>query len=212
MIVRMSKIVIIGAKDRLMDVLHHVHELGFLHIEPDIKSVADENLDPYLKALSLDEQTISERLFCENLKNKIDTLLECTPDVPSRKPYLSPQTAAKAIAEIVSDHIESCRSLFRKKESLQEEKQELNRYGNFLIAVESLLPAEGISPDLDCIGIEISGPEVPADLEKFLEQHTQGRFELLTTSGGDDTIIGRGPITGTLERETDRRIHLAGRT
>jgi len=190
MIVRMSKIVIIGAKDRLMDVLHHVHELGFLHIEPDIKSVADENLDPYLKALSLDEKTVSERLFCENLKNKIDTLLECIPDVPSRKPYLSPQTAAKAIAEIVSDHIESCRSLFRKRESLQEEKQELNRYGNFLIAVESLLPPEGISPDLDCIGIEISGPEVPAELEKFLEQHTQGRFELLTTQAGDDTIIG----------------------
>ncbi len=190
MIVRMSKIVIIGAKDRLMDVLHHVHELGFLHIEPDIKSVADENLDPYLKALSLDEQTVSERLFYEDLKNKIDTLLECIPDVPSRKPYLSPQTAAKAIGEIVSDHIESCRTLFRKKESLQEEKQELNRYGNFLIAIESLHPPEGISPDLDYIGIEISSPEALADLEKFLDQQTKGRFELLTTQSDNNTIIG----------------------
>ena len=111
MIVRMSKIALIGPKDLLMGVLSHVHELGVLQLESDIKSVANEDLEPYLKAHFLDEQALSERLFYDDLKRKIDALLEYIPDIPTRVPYLSPQSAVQSIAEIVATHTADCREL-----------------------------------------------------------------------------------------------------
>lgn len=207
MIVRMSKISIIGSKDLLMEVLHEVHEIGALQLESDIKSIGNEGLDLYLKSHTLDEQTLSERLFCEDLKEKIDSLLEYIPDVPSREPYLNPRKASESIAEVVPGHIDACRELTGKKEHLQGEFKELQRYAGLVKALEALLPEEGISPDSDYIGIEITRPEGIADLEQFIDQQTRGYFELLTSQTEENQTVGLITTKKEFAEQLRARLH-----
>ena len=76
MIVRMAKVDIFGPRPLLMETLTAIRKLGLLHLEMNRPTLIDTDMVTRLRSLSLDQQTLSKRLFFEDLLHKIETLLD----------------------------------------------------------------------------------------------------------------------------------------
>jgi len=84
-IVRMSKVEIVGPKEHLQHVLGLISSLGILQIEPSKIGFVEKGMEEELSSFALDEKTLFERLFLEDLKEKIDKLFAFLPKMPVRK-------------------------------------------------------------------------------------------------------------------------------
>jgi len=189
MIVRMSKIEIIGPREYLMQALSLIQQEGVLQIDGKIRKAVDAAAEPQLKPMILDGQTLSERLFFEDLKFRIDNLLAYLPQVSPRESYIKPAAAINAVASLVPKHTESCRSLTEKRDALQKERTELNRYIVFLTTVKSLLPKGTEDTNLDFIGIEARDPSTLEHLSRLAGKLLLGA-EVRTVKADDGTYIG----------------------
>jgi V/A-type H+-transporting ATPase subunit I len=189
MIVRMSKIEIIGPRDLLMQVLSLIQQRGVLQIDGEIRKAVHKEAEPHLKSMILDGQTLSERLFFEDLKFKIDRLLTYLPQVAARESYIKPPTAINTVANLVKKHIESCVANTERRAGLQKELTELNRYIVFLTTVESLLPKGTQDTELEFIGIEVRDPATLEHLSRLAGKLLLGA-EVKTLKAEDGTYIG----------------------
>ncbi len=190
MIVRMSKIEIIGPKDLALEVLSFIQGWGVLQIEQDIGGTVNERVEPYMKSLLLDKETLSERLFFEDLRKKIEALLACLPEVAVRETYLNPPRALEAVNTLVEQHAATCQALGREKAALQNELEESERIASFLSTIEPLVKEVQGESDLDIIGMEIKDPAQVEKLRRLAHRLTEGRFEIQTIEGPDGALFG----------------------
>jgi len=197
MIVRMSKVEVIGPKDLLLPVLALIRQLGVLQIEEDMQAFPENQAGQKLKSLLLDRQTLAERLFFEDLKQKIDTLMACFPPAAVREAYLDPRTALEALSRLVEQHGATCRGRQQRLATLTRERERLEHLVAFLQALEPLLRGAGKEIGLEFIGIEIRDPADIEPLTRTLHRLTEGRFEMQTTVGPEGRQIG----LITIERE-----------
>lgn len=180
MIVRMAKVEIVGPKDLLMEVLDLVRELGIFQIEPEIRGFVAEEEEARVRSLALDEKIVTERLFYEDLRAKIDDLLACLPPLEVRESWLEPAAVIDAVAASLEKHAALYGELFRKREALRKEAQELGRYTEFLTALETLLEGVETKTGLDFIGVTIREKGAVEHLTEALARLTRGKFEIVT--------------------------------
>jgi vacuolar-type H+-ATPase subunit I/STV1 len=128
MIVRMSKVEIVGAKELLRDALVLLRELGVFQIEPATVGFIEEGHEEDIRSLVLDEKTMGERLFLEDLRRKIEGLLSDLPKLPVRRSYLEPRSIIDTIAKTLERHAAVAKELFERQDALQKEHTELDRY------------------------------------------------------------------------------------
>ena len=121
MIIKMSKIEIVGPRDLLLSVLETVRQSGVLQIDADLKESIEPGVEAALRPQTLDGRVLAERLFLEDLKLNIDRLLELLPKVPTRESYLSPERAVNAIASLVKKHLDAREEQSRRRGALQGE-------------------------------------------------------------------------------------------
>jgi len=190
MIARMVKVEIIGPNEQLLETLELVRELGVLQIEPDITSFVTAADEEKIRSLSLDEKSVAERIFFEDLKAKIDEISAILPQVEVRESYLDPGSVLDSIAATVQRHGITCREWCRKRETLQKELAELSGYTVFLGALEPVFARMNPNSGLDFIGVTIEDPAALEELMRMLTRLTEGRFELLTVKAEDGTLIG----------------------
>ena len=101
MIVRMSKVEIVGAKGLLQVVISLLRELGIFQIEPATVGFIEEGREEDIRSFLPDEKTMFERLFLENLRQKVVELISSLPKLPVRKSYIEPRTIVDTIAKTV---------------------------------------------------------------------------------------------------------------
>lgn len=190
MIVRMSKIEIVGAKDLLQDALSLLRDLGILQIEPATVGFIEKGYEEHVRSYLLDEKELAERLFLEDLGSKIDELFTYLPQTTVRSSYLQPLSVIDTIAKILPDHLSTYRELSERRESLRKERSELGSYAVFLGALASLLESTTEAPDLDFIGLTIREPEMVGRLREAVSRITDWKFELLTGTAEDGTLVG----------------------
>ncbi len=190
MIVRMSKIRMVGPKALLQSVLSLLRESGIFQIEPSAIGFLEKGGEEYVRSFLLDEKALSERIFLDGLRLKLDELFSYLPDVPVRNSYIEPLSIIDTIAKTIPGHTAICRDLYQRRDSLQKETAELNRYAVFLGALESLLEGMEKTPDLDFIGLTIKDLDAVEPLKRLLSQVTEGRFEILTAVAADGAIVG----------------------
>ncbi len=190
MIVRMSKVEIAGPKDSLEGVLSLLQESGILQIEPGAIGFIEKGVEKHVKPLVPDKRTFSERLFYDGLKAELEELFSCLPDLAVRRSYIEPQSIIDTVAETVQKHLAVCKDLSQKREALQKDMAELGRYRLFLDTIESLLKGVEKTPDLDFIGLTIKEPEAVVHLKVLLSKLTEDRFELVTATASDGTLVG----------------------
>lgn len=190
MIVRMSKIEIAGPKGLLQDVLSMLQESGIFQIEPTTLGFVEKVEERYIRPFLPDDHSLSERLFLEDLRAKIGELFSYLPWVSVRKSYIEPRSIIDTIAENLKMHSTTCRGLSQKKEALQKESDEISRYKIFLDAIESILEGIEKAPDIDFIGLTIRDVGAVEDLKALLSRLLEDRFELLTATASDGSLIG----------------------
>jgi V/A-type H+-transporting ATPase subunit I len=190
MIVRMSKVEIVGAKDLLQDALALLRELGIFQIEPATVGFIEDGREEDIRSFMPDEKSMFERLFLEGLRQKIQELFSYLPQLPVRESYIEPRAIIDTIAKTIEKHIALSKELFETKDLLKQEGAELDRYKVFLSALASLVETTKETPDLDFIGLTIREPEMVEHLREAISRITDWKFELMTDTAEDGTLVG----------------------
>lgn len=186
----MSKVEIVGPKGILQDVLSLLRDLGILQIEPAFIGFVEKGSEEHVRSFILDEKTLSERLFLEDLKIKIDKLFSYLPNIPVRLSYIDPLSILDTIAKTIDRHISQCKESYERKDALEKEMAELTRYRLFMDTLASLLESMGETPDLDFIGLTIKEPDMVGRVRELLSEITDWKYELLTEPAQDGTLVG----------------------
>jgi V/A-type H+-transporting ATPase subunit I len=186
----MSKVEIVGPKQLLQGVLALVRSLGLFQIEPSTVGFVEKGQEEDLRSYALEEKTVFERLFLEDLRDKVQKLFSYLPNLPVRKSYLDPQPIIGTIVYTVEKHIASCRELTEQKQALERELSELRRYSGFLDTLESLFRDSKTAPNLDVIGLTIKDAGSIEQVRMLLSKLTGGKFKLFTVPAGDGTLGG----------------------
>jgi V/A-type H+/Na+-transporting ATPase subunit I len=190
MIVTMSKVEIVGPKDLLRDVLAFLRDRRIFQVDPEaIRYVPPED-EKDLRSFSLDERTTVERMFLESLRLKIDGLLASLPVMPVRESYIDPSTIVDTLARAVDRHSLHARELAERRDALQKERADLERYRIFLGTLASLIGSTRETPDLDFIGLTVREPEMVPRIRDGLSRMTDWKYELQTETAEDGTLVG----------------------
>ena len=168
MIVRMSKVKVAGPKELLESVLHILRESGVLQIDPSASGFIEKAEEEHIKFYVPDKGVLSERLFLDELRAKLNELFSYLPEVPARYSYIEPRTIIDTLSETLQKHLETCKEKFRNKEALQKELNELTRYRVFLDALAPLINDLKESPDLDLIGLTLKDTAASESLREAL--------------------------------------------
>ncbi len=190
MIARMSKVEIVGPKGILQEVLSLLQDLGIFQIEPAFFGFIGKGDEEHIRSFLPDEKTLAERLFLEDLKLKIDKLFSYLLKIPVRTNYIDPLSIVDTIAKIIDRHTSLCRELYEKKDALEKELAELDRYRLFLDTLASLFKDVEEAPDLDFIGLTIKEPGMVGQIRELLSQVTDWKFELITEVAENGILVG----------------------
>ncbi len=206
MIVAMAKVAVIGPKEELLELLSLVRELGVLQLDAEPPGrIADDRVEEELQSLRLDRQTLSRRVFYEELRDRIEELLALLPPAPSREPFLNPANILDSINAVIPAHLSTTRNRRQRLDTVRRESGELARYHEFLAAVTELLPAGASTANLDHIGVEVRDEKGLAALEQLGIKLSGGRFELQTTRTAASRLVG----VITTEKEFGEKIRAA---
>ena len=189
MIARMVKVEIVGPGGRMLEVLSLLRELGVFQIEHDSTAFIPARDQDKVRSHILDEKTLAERIFYEELKARIDELFGSLPQLETRESYLDPGSVLESVTQTVQKHSATCRDWSRKRETLQQELAELSRYRDFLRALEPHLEGLLLESGLEFIGVTIKEPDALEELMRVISRLTQNRYQILTAKGADDTLI-----------------------
>ena len=202
MIAKMVKVEIAGPNGMLLEVLSLLRELGVFQIEHDSTRFVTAKELGKVRSHLLDEKTMAERVFYEELRGKIDDLFTCLPRLELRQSYLDAGGVLESIAETLQRHAATCREWCRQRQLLQKELEELDRCRAFLDALEPHLGGLGLQSGLEFIGVTIREPESLEELMRVMSGLTGNRFEMLTARAADGTLVG----LITLEKGTAGRV------
>jgi V/A-type H+-transporting ATPase subunit I len=190
MILRMAKVEIVGPKGLLEDVLGFLKEMGILQIEPATVGFIEKGCEEHVTSFLPDEKSLSEVLFLEDLRDRIGEMVSYLPVLDIRTSYIEPLPVIDTISRTLEKHLETCRTLHRRREERRKEITELERYAAFLETLSPLLESVREAPDLDFIGLTIKDPAMVGRLRELVSRLTEYRFELMTESGRDGTLVG----------------------
>jgi len=188
-LVRMSKVEITGPRNEMLPVLETIERAEVLQIDPEIKGRIDEGAVLQVRPLALDGRMLAERLFLEDLSVKVDRLLALLPDVATRESRLNAPSAVNSIAAVIGKHVQSAEERERRREALQGELAQLNRYTVFLSTVESLAPKGADAAGLEFIGVEVRDPAALEQLTRVAGRLLLGT-EVRTARAEDGSYIG----------------------
>ena len=198
MIVRMSKVEIVGPKGLLQEALLRLRELGIFQIEPASVGFIEKEDEENIRSFSLDEKTALERVYLEGLRVKIDELFSFLPAVAVRESYIEPATIVDTIANTVERHTAQARELAERGDALQKERADFERYAVFLGTLSTLLTSTKETPDLDFIGLTIKEPEMVPKLREALSRITDWKYELQTGTATDGSMVGLIAVEKTI--------------
>ena len=202
----MSRVEIVGEKSLLRDVLSLLEDIGIFQIEPPREEVAEEEVKRLVRARLADERTVFERLFLEDLRNKINELLSHLPEIPVRESYIEPQRIIATVSYTIDKHLAVCRELEGERSFAEREASELARYLGFLNTLEILFKDSRTPPNVDLIGLTIKNPEAVEQVRAMVSGLSGGKFKMLTVPAGDGTLSGLITIDKKLSETVSRAL------
>jgi V/A-type H+-transporting ATPase subunit I len=173
MIVRMAKVEIVGEKSLLQEVLAGLRELRVFQIDPASIGFLEQGSEEDIRSFTLDEKTLFERVFLTELRTKAVELLSLLPKLPVRSSYLDPRPVIDTLSVTLDRHLASIRERNERKETLQKERTELERYALFLGALTPLVESAKETPDIEFIGLTIREPDMVNRLREAISRITE---------------------------------------
>lgn len=179
MIVRMSKIVIIGPLELLMDTLALLQEMEIMEVDEEISP--DMN-SPARVPRIFDREAVLQHQYYEKLEQKINTLRSFLPSLQYEHTISLAPLAIDTLVAILPDHLDD---VTKRREALDELDRQIDRYEKYRVFLEALasLSFLGSGTKVECIGIRFKRDEDIAGLEAYLEGEYQGRIVLERIAG-----------------------------
>jgi len=210
MIVRMSKIMVVGPLELLMKTLSLVNQLGIMHVDADV-SVSQEDAGIASVPQLLDKESVLQHQLYDNLRKKIDELLFYL-SLPQVKPQGKiPPVSIKKLVLILPSHLAETR---KRKIAMDVLVQQIAEYEKYKVFVDAIAGLEdgGMRGDVRYIGLKIQkNQDYVTSLQNFLEQEYQGKvtFELVSK---DDSATGIGIVISESDDgdEVRRRLETKG--
>jgi V/A-type H+-transporting ATPase subunit I len=143
MIIKMSKVEIVGPREHLLAALELLRGKGVFHPEADRHGFVSTAEEKNIRELLLDEDAVGEKLYFTSLQERINELLACLPDLPSRTSYLQPLPIVDVLNELVDKHLADCRNRQQQLQTLREELESIARYLHFWTVLEPLVAEVG---------------------------------------------------------------------
>ncbi len=190
MIVRMSKIEIVGPKDLLQEAIVVVRELGIFQIEHEAVGFVEKGLQEKIRTFYHDEKTARERLLLQEVLLKIEELISLLPRIEVRNSYIEAHSVIDAVAKTIERHISLAQDLRSGLDVFQKEQTDLGHYMLFLNALAALVDRTEEAPDLDFIGLTIREPGMLDHLREAISRITEWKFEFTTNAADDGTLVG----------------------
>ena len=186
----MSKVEIAGPRELLAESLSLVRRKGNVHIEPSTAGFIDSVHKKEIHALLPDEKVLFEKIFLEELGNKLTRLLDCLPSLPIRESYLSPRPIIDTVSKTLNKHLAKCRELCNKRDEFLGKLSEMEVFRIFLQAVSTLADELRHTPNIDYIGLTIKNEKSVGVLKKNLACLDDASCELVTIPAEDGSIVG----------------------
>lgn len=190
MIARMSKLEIAGPKERLLEVLEVIRELGVFQPDPDAGYFVAAERQGDIHLLIPDQGAMAERLFLENLRRLTSRIIELLPAVETRASLLDPLPLLDSIASVAERHLALCRDLDEQRTARLSEINELDRCAALLGAIETLVGDLEPHGNLEFIGVTLRDSQQVERLREGLSRLTGGDFTLSTSVAADGALIG----------------------
>src|SRR5256712_2219008 len=185
MIVEMSRVLVLGPKRLLGQVIDEVQRLGTLHID----RIESEEA-PEVTALQLGEEDAKALQALERVLARADGLLVLLPS-GSFEPGEAPGDAAiDALDAEVAEIERRVRDLTRKRLELDEERQLIASFEGAVRVLSPLLSALSNSRAFESIGFLLNTKDltVVAALRNELVKATEGRVEVISRIVDDNRI------------------------
>jgi V/A-type H+-transporting ATPase subunit I len=189
MIVKMSKVEVVGPRDRLLAVLDTIRDTRTLEIDPGIQGRMLDADEARLQPLTPDSTAMAERLVCEDLAARIDRLLALLPDTPPVSAYGNGAAAFHSIARLVDTHLATCRDRAERRENTRAELVGLRRTQQVLATIDALTPKGDASAGLDVVAIAVPDPAAIDQLKKHAAKLQLGS-EVKVARADEGTYIG----------------------
>lgn len=185
----MSKVEVIGPRDRLIAVLDTVRDTHTLQIDPDIQQRMCEGAEASLEPLAPDSTSIAERLIYEDLSARIDRLLALLPPTPAAEARLHGAAAFHSVARLTDTHLATCRDRVQRRDETRSELEALRRTQQVLATVDALAPKGEAAAGLDVVAIAV--PDA-ASIDQLTKQAAKLRLgsEVKVARAEDGTYIG----------------------
>lgn len=189
MIVRMSKVEIMGPKSLTEDVISLLRGLGILHPEPETIGFVETPEEKYLGTFLLEEKALSERLFLEDLSRKINELLFMIPEKTVRISYLEPSKIIDTIWKLLQEHLEYCKKINKELGEVERELTEFKRYLPFMNTINELTDGLEATTNLEVIGFTIKDREKIDHIDRLIRRLVTGRYLFSHAIASDGTIV-----------------------
>ena len=189
MIIRMSKVEVIGPRDQLVAALDTIRRTHTLHIDPGIQARMTSGAETQLQRLTLDPRSAAERIVFDDLAARIDRLLALVPVLPDLRPHLHGAAAFEAASHLVDTHLAACSLRAARRDAMHRDRQSLRHTLSFLAAVDTLAPKGDAAANLDVVAIEVADPAALDRLSKHASELGFGAGVRIAQAD-DGTYIG----------------------
>jgi V/A-type H+-transporting ATPase subunit I len=189
MIVKMSKVEVIGPRDRLLAVLDTIRDTRTLEIDPEIQRRMREGDEARLELLTADSAATAERLVDEDLAARIERLLALLPDTPPAAAHLHGAAALHSVTRLVDTHLATCRDRTQRREQARTELVGLRQTQQVLATIDALTPKGEAAAGLDVVAIAVPDPAAIDQLTKHAAKLQLGS-EVKVARADDGTYIG----------------------
>lgn len=186
MIVRMSKVQVLGPRRLLPETIQCLHAQGVLQLRsfPDEPAGPGDRKGPVrARKIPLAGDELSRERSLEEIGRRLDALLLILP-VPrerTREGGELPDVTAASFPSGLEAVESEVRALNERRLALQEERDVVTRYERLLTALFPLLPALAAATHVDTIGLLIrrDRPEALRFVEQEVSRITRGAYSLL---------------------------------
>jgi len=183
MIVKMSKVRIIGPKECSDTVLNLIQKLECMQIE----RFEEEGESPE-KNYYITKKEIVEKVYLEELKQKINKLFSCLPEVESRESYINPINVLDFLKNLVEKHREFCRGIKEEINNLKQDLSSLEKHKNFLTAFKDIANKDYQLLSSDAVGLILKDKKYLENLNSIVAEITDNAYEVFIRALDDKSI------------------------
>lgn len=186
MIVRMSRVEIVGPRPLLLETLALVGMTAALQLESGRSDEPGE-----VELLCAGPEVLAQRLRLATLRSRIARLVDLLPAAAVRTVWLDPQSALPSVAALIDRHLQESERHRSEGERLRRAARREEEQAILLEALQGLLAdVAPRSPLLDLLGITIRNPQLLAELQHETERLSGGRVALATRQAANGTLVG----------------------